>query len=193
MRQGELLGLQWKDVSFERNVITLPAKKTKAKRDRKIPISSRLRMILEMRRIDPAGDLHEPACFVFGNEVGERKSSASVYEAWKVTVLKANRYPGVPREHHHAYRAVDLRFHDLRREAGSRWLEGGLPLHKVRDWLGHANIAQTSTYLAGTSGGDEDYMRRFEERAGRLQNIANSFLTQRPHRDPVAVESEAKH
>ena len=39
---------------------------------------------------------------------------------------------------------------DLRREAGSRWLEGGVPLHTIRDWLGHTSIAQTSTYLAGT-------------------------------------------
>jgi integrase len=40
-----------------------------------------------------------------------------------------------------AYAAVGLHFHDLRREAGSRWLEGGVPLHKVRDRLGHANGA----------------------------------------------------
>ena len=46
--------------------------------------------------------------------------------------------------------AIDLNFHDLRREAGSRWLEGGVPLHTVRDWLGHTSVAQTSVYLAGT-------------------------------------------
>ena len=44
---------------------------------------------------------------------------------------------------------IDLHFHDLRREAGSRWLEGGVPLHTIRDWLGHTSIAQTSTYLSG--------------------------------------------
>jgi hypothetical protein len=31
---------------------------------------------------------------------------------------------------------VDLRFHDVRHEAASRWLEKGWPLHKVRDKLG---------------------------------------------------------
>ena len=46
--------------------------------------------------------------------------------------------------------AIDLHFHDLRREAGSRWLEGGVPLHTVKDWLGHTNISQTSTYLNAT-------------------------------------------
>jgi integrase len=44
-----------------------------------------------------------------------------------------------------ALESIDLHLHDLRREAGSRWLEGGVPLHTVRDWLGHTSIAQTST------------------------------------------------
>ena len=40
---------------------------------------------------------------------------------------------------------IDLYFHDLRREAGSRWLEGGVPLHTIQRWLGHTNISQAST------------------------------------------------
>ena len=35
---------------------------------------------------------------------------------------------------------VDLRFHDLRHEAGSRFLEAGWPLHEVQYMLGHADI-----------------------------------------------------
>lgn len=31
-------------------------------------------------------------------------------------------------------KAINLHFHDLRREAGSRWLDGGVPLHTIRDW-----------------------------------------------------------
>ena len=40
----------------------------------------------------------------------------------------------------------DLRFHDLRHEAGSRKLEAGWPLHAVSEWLGHNNITTTSRY-----------------------------------------------
>jgi hypothetical protein len=29
--------------------------------------------------------------------------------------------------------AIDLHFHDLRREAGSRWLDGSVPLHTIRE------------------------------------------------------------
>jgi site-specific recombinase XerD len=47
---------------------------------------------------------------------------------------------------------VDLHFHDLRHEAGSRFLGAGMPLHHVKEMLGHANISQTDTYLnAGPS------------------------------------------
>src|SRR5439155_8954641 len=50
-----------------------------------------------------------------------------------------------------AYRAIDLHFHDLRREFGSRVLESGSSLVEARDLLGHANITQTSTYLNSTA------------------------------------------
>ena len=72
---------------------------------------------------------------------------------------------------------IDLRFHDLRREAGSRWLEGGVPLHTIRDWLGHTSIAQTSTYLAGTMKTQHDAMRQYEERRASLQQIATDVGT----------------
>ena len=170
MRQGELLSLQWKQVRSNPAEIFIPADKAKQRKDRWIPISSRLQAILEMRRLGPDGKPQPSSAFVFGSPVGDQ--AQSLYWDWKKAVLKANGYPPLPRTYSLQYRSVDLRFHDLRREAGSRWLEGGVPLHVVRDWLGHANISQTSTYLAGTSSGGEDYMRKFEER--RLQTIANS-------------------
>jgi integrase len=38
--------------------------------------------------------------------------------------------------------AIDLHFHDLRHEAGSRWLEAGIPLHHVKELLGHATLVR---------------------------------------------------
>jgi hypothetical protein len=67
-----------------------------------------------------------------------------------------------------------LHFHDLRREVGSRWLDGGVPLQVIRDWLGHANISQTSTYLESTFAGQHEAMRAFEM---RLQKIATEVET----------------
>ena len=144
-----------------------------------------------MRRVGPDGAEQPSSAYVFGNEVGEFVGSVS--RAWQVAVLKSHGHTPQWTKMNHltpplqaVYLAIDLHIHDLRREAGSRWLEGGVPLHKIRDWLGHSNIAQTSTYLAGTSGGDEDFMRKYEERVGRLQTIANSSRIGRIQRGSVA-------
>lgn len=48
-------------------------------------------------------------------------------------------------------RAIDLNFHDLRHEAGSRKLGSGWPLHAVSRWLGHTKLTTTDTYLNATA------------------------------------------
>lgn len=70
---------------------------------------------------------------------------------------------------------INLHFHDLRREAGSRWMDAGVPLSVIQKSLGHANIAQTITYLAATGGGDADAMKMYEQRAGRLVTQSDLF------------------
>lgn len=72
------------------------------------PISDRLAGVLEMAKTDPAGKEYGPTAHPFG-ELGE--VVASTKRAW----LTACRKAGV----------VDLHFHDLRHEAGSRLLESG--------------------------------------------------------------------
>jgi len=73
--------------------------------------------------------------------------------------------------------AIDLHFHDLRREAGSRWMDAGVPIATIQRWLGHTNVSQTSTYLAGTSTTEHDHMRRFEAHQTALQRIATEAGT----------------
>jgi integrase len=148
-RKGELLSLQWSQVAGD---LFLPAGKTKAKKARRVPISSTLRGVLDTRRRDPAGELLPPTAYVFGDEIGRRHNS--ITKAWRLACARA--------------KIDDLHFHDLRREAGSRWLDAGVPLSTIQKWLGHANISQTSTYLVATQGGDTDAMRLFEERMGRV-------------------------
>lgn len=73
---------------------------------------------------------------------------------------------------------IDLHFHDLRHEAGSRLLEAGWPLHHVKDMLGHTNIATTGTYLNVTTAGLAESMRRFGT-APVLQVLAKSPAIER--------------
>ena len=62
---------------------------------------------------------------------------------------------------------IDLHFHDLRHEAGCRWLEQGWAIHHMQEMLGHANLSQTSTYLHASEMGLKDSMRRFDAPRGK--------------------------
>jgi hypothetical protein len=64
--------MQWSQVSFERNVINIPASKAKSKRSRDIPITANVKAVLEMRRIAPLGRAFGSDAYVFGNAVGEK-------------------------------------------------------------------------------------------------------------------------
>jgi integrase len=185
---GELLTLQWRDVSFSRNEITLRAEKTKDREHRTVPVSTRLRGVLEMVKNDPDGKPFSSLSYVFGNEVGG--AVGSIKRAWQTTVLRANGHKPVwiwkkklgpndkgttklSPESQAAYRAVDLHFHDLRHEAASRLLEGRWPLHHVQQMLGHASIKQTSTYLNATLGGLHQSMRDMEDASAVCNPVAN--------------------
>jgi integrase len=155
LRSGELLALQWRDISFERNEITVAALVEGARKTgegRTIPMTSAMRPLIESRRNAPDGRPHPPTAYAFGNEAGERIKS--IKTAWQTCVLKAHNKP-VERTTTHALtpasqaalREIDLHEHDLRREAGSRLLESGWQLHEVQLMLGHTNISQTSDYL----------------------------------------------
>lgn len=108
----------------------------------------------------------------------------SVQRAWQACQLKTHGVPvvfakrphdGTDRRGHRrqggrvdqdgreALERLDLHFHDLRREAGSRWMEGGMPLHVVQQLLGHADARTTSIYLNATRTGLHESMRRFED------------------------------
>jgi integrase len=170
-RRGELLSLQWHQVRFAPfPEVLLPAQKTKTHTDRTIPISPRLQAILEMRRLARDGTELPPYAYVFGTEIGGRVKGFK--RAWQRAVLRAHGHVPQyvvkvvregPRERkvrtsrltpqsQPAYRSIGLHFHDLRREAGSRWLDHGVPLHAVQQLLGHANISQTSNLPAGPHG-----------------------------------------
>lgn len=170
-RIGELLSLQWHQVRWAENVLLLPATKTKTSEARDVPMTSRLRAVLEMRRHGPDGREHGPDAFAFGNEVGER--IGTIKTAW----LAACRRAGIQ----------DLHFHDLRREFASRLRESGASDHDVRDWLGHANIATTSRYLATTRTRLQLVRKSFEQRHGAPSTLLSRAVERdSPHRSASA-------
>jgi integrase len=181
-RKGELLSLTWRDVNLERREMTIRAERTKTKTVRVIPMSARLAGVLELSKTDPTGKDFTAEDFVFGDVVGRQVTD--VKKAWETAVLKAQahtpqwtRTNSLAPASREAFRGANLTFHDLRHEAGSRLLEAGWPLHSVSHMLGHANIAQTSTYLNATKVGLQDAMRRLD--ASRCNPVASETRIER--------------
>lgn len=105
---------------------------------------------------------------MFGDECGGRVKGFKT--AWKLTCKRAG--------------ITGLRFHDLRRESGSRLLEApGVSLTDVRDFLGHREVSQTNTYLATTA---QRLRAAIEKRDSARTNLA-----QPPQEDdhPTGVSS----
>lgn len=177
-RRGELLSLRWSSVELARGELTVRAEHAKSGKARVIPISPRLRSVLEMIRLGPDGKPHGPTAHVFGDETGRRVADPKT--AWQICVLKAH---GCERSYRKGpaqcldeasrrrYAEIDLHFHDLRHEAGSRLVEAGWPLHHVQEMLGHADLQTTSIYLNVTRTGLAESMRRFGN-APALQVVA---------------------
>jgi len=129
----------------------LRAENTKTDTARTVAVSPRLRAVLEMRRDGPDGEELALDTFVFGNEVGERQDSIKV--AWQGTCQRAG--------------ISGLTFHDLRREYGSRLVEGGMNLLTVSRQLGHARVSTTDTYLRASEPLAEKELREYHAKTGR--------------------------
>jgi Phage integrase family len=136
-----------------------------------------------------------PLTAITEDELESVNAWAASRKAWETAVLKAHGVKPVwiggklsadCRAH---LRRIDLRFHDLRREAGSRWHEGGFQLHEVRDLLGHANVSQTDTYLSAKIPGLRESMKRFD--AARGKAVAKpAVIEQRPLGHDETEESQ---
>ncbi|MFC0288583.1 tyrosine-type recombinase/integrase [Kaistia hirudinis] len=116
MRRGELLALRWDHVDFERGVARLPITKNGDRRD--VPLSSRAKCIL--RQLDRS------ASYVFPIKAG------TVGRAWERMTRRAA--------------LSDLRFHNLRHEAISRFFEQGLSVPEVALISGHKDLRMLFRY-----------------------------------------------
>ncbi len=96
MRRSEILKLKWQDINLETGFASLYD--TKNSEDRKVPLTKRCIEVLNQL---PRSHEH-----VFPIAV------TSLYQAWRRAVRKAD--------------IKDLRFHDLRHEAVSRFFEMGM-------------------------------------------------------------------
>lgn len=113
MRRGELLNQDWRDIDFDRNVISVTHSKTAEGEHRLVPMTSRLNVLL----------------------LGQRKPSGIVftYDGQPIRKIKtawagALRRSGIP----------PLRFHDLRHSFNSRLADLGVIADVRKELMGHS-------------------------------------------------------
>ncbi len=150
MRCGELLGLCWPCLDWQKSTITvsraldsLKSKRlvpTKTNRVRVIPISSEVLRTLREHRQSQRVQSHMG--LVFTTASGLPISRHNLNRQFHV-VCEANGLPSLP-------------FHALRHTFGTRLMERGVPLKVASDLLGHATISTTADIYQHT---DIDSMR----------------------------------
>jgi len=123
-RKGEIMGLRWKDIDFDRSQATLT--NTKNREIRILPLTGLamelLRGLSRIRRIDT--DL------VFPHKEGAKP--ARISPAWKRALAESG--------------IEDFRFHDLRHSAASYLAMNGATPSEIAAVLGHKTLQMVKRY-----------------------------------------------
>ena len=127
MRKGEILLMTWSDVNLADGHIFIPAVNTKTSKARTVPLSPRARGYLEGLtppdlKSGSAGTKYATACKARVFPITPNAAKLS----WQRTLKRAH--------------IEDLHFHDLRREATSRFFEMGLDTMEVAAITGHETL-----------------------------------------------------
>ena len=149
MREGEVLGLTWDRIDFDRGTILIDrqlhkerekggayhlaaTKNDKARTIMPPPYAMQLLRTQKARQAEQrlkAGDLWQAAGLVFTNETGGNLAVSTVYKQYKRIVESI----GLP----------DLRFHDLRHSFAVASLRSGDDIKTIQGNLGHHSAAFT--------------------------------------------------
>lgn len=144
MRRGEICKLRWKNFDDKRGVLVLPREITKSDKTRTVPLTLRATLIMAAleKPKKPKGSGQNSLIFGYPdpNAVGR---------AFRRAVLRCG--------------IEDLHFHDLRHEAISRWIEGGLSIAEVRVLSGHASLASLSRYASPSIPGVQAKLLKAEQ------------------------------
>jgi len=126
MRRGELFDLEWNNIDFGQNVITVTGETAKSKKTRHIPLSPiALAAINSWKQQRP-----NPTGRIFPADNGGRLDNVNT--AW-ANILKAAKIDG-------------FRWHDMRHDFASTLVMKGVPLNTVRELCGHSDLNTTLRY-----------------------------------------------
>lgn len=159
LRRGEVLGLRWDAIDFERDTITIrhtvtstlidgkeeiiaqDSAKTKSSM-RTLPLVGRFKTYFT--EVKAAQELNKQVCgncynyeydgYVFVDEMGDRITPEYLTSAFPHFLQRH----GLKR----------MRFHDLRHSCASLLLANGVPLKQIQEWLGHSDFSTTANIYA---------------------------------------------
>lgn len=150
-RMSEINRLEWKDVDFQNNAVTLYSRKTKGGnlKPRKIPMSKTLNAVLQRRLKDNNTD------WVFWHTYYSRKNRAWItgpFTDRKKMMTTLCEKAGVKY----------FRFHPLRHFGASILENEGVSIKTIQDLLGHSNRKTTEIYLHSFEGADQEAMNHLD-------------------------------
>jgi integrase len=125
LRVSELLRLEWRDVSFEREALTIREAKNETPRSVHLPSSAAV-VLRALKKGTVVGRR------VFLNEIGEPLTYDELDSAWQD--IKA------------AAKVTDCRWHDLRHSCASYLAQSGASLLEIASVLGHKSLQATQRY-----------------------------------------------
>ncbi len=139
LRQGELIGLRWRDVDFDARKVRVVSPYVRGEFNdpksedsgRSVPLAKRvgdaLTVLHERSLYGADGDL------VFGHpETGHPLDRSKLVRRFKKALQRAE--------------VRRITFHELRHTFGTRMAASGVPLRTIQHWMGHADSKTTQIY-----------------------------------------------
>jgi integrase len=139
LRQGELLGLRWRDVDFEAKKVRVVSPYVRGEfgdpksegSGRSVPLAERV--ATELKALRDRSEYNKDKDLVFCHpETGHPLDRAKLTRRFKKAVKRAE----VP----------EITFHELRHTFGTRMAAAGVPLRTIQHWMGHADSKTTQIY-----------------------------------------------
>lgn len=146
LRISAMLGLEWRNVNFERSVVLVRHAHSKSGRWYEVPISATANEVLARRWNARAGN---PLVFP-GPRTGRRMRTKAPYDRLQKLVQKL----GLPDYGHYN--------HILRHTFATHAVMQGVPLLYVSAWLGHHSIKMTERYAHVIPSESHRQMERFD-------------------------------